>query len=63
MTRISITNTRSYEQPLVNKAVYEHMERFNLGKKTVPGYKGTDKAKSSDEENTGGIYNHTSIHC
>lgn len=39
MTRISITNTRSYEQPLVNKAVYEHMERFNLGKKLSPDTK------------------------
>lgn len=39
MTKISITQTPSYDQPLVNKAVQEHMERFNLRTKLSPDTK------------------------
>lgn len=39
MTKISITQTPSYDQPLVNKAVQEHLERFNLLAKLSPDTK------------------------
>lgn len=39
MANISITQTPSYDQPLVNKAVQEHMERFNIRSKLSPDIK------------------------